>query len=73
MTRQRYIPQDNQWIDFPDFDRLEFLNAVYSDVGERFPLMIRNDGHVILDTDDLPAGVSENDVKQAIRDNHPHR
>lgn len=73
MTRQKYIPIDNKWIAFVEFDTQQFGEAVYSDLGARFPLSINNDGTVLLDPDDLPAGVSENDAKQAIRDNHPHR
>lgn len=73
MARERFIPQNNKWISYAKFDRETFSEAVYSQVGVRFPMVIRSDGHVIIDTSDLPSGVTENEVKQAIRDNHPHR
>lgn len=73
MTRERYIPQDNQWVPFEKFDREAFHEAVYQQVGARFPLQTDSRGHTIIETDDLPDGVTENDVKQAVRDNHPHR
>ena len=73
MTRERYIPEDNQWVDFPEFESTAFVEAVYEEVGERFSLTVQSNGRVLLDAGDLPDGVSETDVKQAVRDNHPHR
>lgn len=70
--REKYIPQDNQWISFGEFDRRDVSEGIYASVGSRFP--IEWDGEEpIIDFDNLPEGVSENDVKQAVRDNHPHR
>lgn len=73
MTRQRYIPQDNQWVDYAEFDTRKFHEAVYAQVGARFPLQTDSRGHTVFDPADLPDGVTENEVKQAVRDNHPHR
>lgn len=73
MTNQKYVPQDNQWIAFNEFDSAAFAAAVYDQAGGSGYLSVNADGTVEFDPDDLPTGVSENDVKQAVRDNHPHR
>jgi len=73
MTREKYIPYDNQWISSDEFDRQAFAENVYQEVGERFPLTVNKYGTVLLQLDDIPDGVSENDVKNAIKDHHPHR
>lgn len=71
MVKERYNPIDNQWQSWDDFKPEDVANAVYQQVGARFPIEWDPDGRPIVDWSDLPAGVKENDVKQAIRDNHP--
>lgn len=73
MVRERYVPRDNQWVSYPEADWRAFIAAVESQVGAEVPLSIQPDGSVILDAANLPSGVTENDVKNAIKDNHPHR
>jgi hypothetical protein len=73
MPRERYIPADNQWINYPKADWDAFLKDVEGQVGQSVPMSILPSGEIVLDTANLPNGVSENDAKQAIRDNHPHR
>lgn len=73
MARERYIPSDNQWLNYPQADWGTFVEAVNSEVGSTVPMSIQPSGEVIIDFDNLPDGVSENDAKQAVRDNHPHR
>lgn len=72
MARERYIPEDNQWIAFGEFRQSEISEAIYDDLGVRFPITWDGD-RVVIDFDNLPDGLSENDVKQAVRDHHPHR
>lgn len=73
MPRERYDPHDNQWNPYPEADWDAFFQAVHADIGTKMKLSVTSDGMVVLDTDDIPPGVTENQVKQAIRDNHPFR
>ena len=75
MTTERYIPQNNDWVDSEDFNQLEVAQAVREQVGERFPIKFNGpqNAHVIIDFDALPDSVNETEVKQAVQDNHPHR
>lgn len=73
MARERYYPRDNQWTAQGEFDTQEFADAIEADVGATVPLSIKPDGTVIVDFDALDSSVKVSSVKQAIRDNHPHR
>ncbi len=73
MARERYIPSDNQWLTYPDADWEQFVENVNGQVGGTVPMSIQPTGEVVIDFESLPPGVSENDAKQAVRDNHPHR
>ena len=71
MAREIYKPADNQWVSYEPVTDAH-IDAIYDDVGERFPISWV-DGEPVIDFDDLPDGVDESDVKQAVRDHHPRR
>lgn len=72
MAREKYLPRDNAWVAYTEFDRQQVAQDIYQQAGGTFP--IKWDGaDPVVDFNELPVGVSENDAKQAVRDNHPHR
>lgn len=73
MARERYIPADNQWLQYPEADWEAFTDAVAAELGETVPMSIQPTGEVVVNFEALPPSLSESDVKQAVRDHHPHR
>lgn len=70
MTRERYNPNSDSWEDASGGRRTVFDKAddIYAQVGVNFEIRwVEGEPHV--DFGDLPGGVSESDVRQAIRDN----
>lgn len=72
MRKERYKPADNQWIAHSEIDVMAVADAIHDDIGAKFPITWV-DGEPIIDFDDLPEGVKENQVKNAVRNHHPWR
>lgn len=70
MVRERYKPEDNKFISYSEVDTAAVAELIYDEVGARFQITW-SDGEPVVDSDNLPDGVSMNDVKNAIKNNHP--
>jgi hypothetical protein len=70
MARERYNPQDNKFVSYDKVNAKGVAEDIYAQVGAEFPLQWV-DGEPVVDSNDLPDGVTMSDVRQAVKDNHP--
>lgn len=68
--KRQFDPSTGQWSQRDDVSVREIADAVYEDVGQRFRIEWK-DGLPIIDFNNLPDDVSEQEVRDAIRNNVP--
>jgi hypothetical protein len=70
MTQEKYDLNKRNWVNWEDINAEEIASGVYSDLGAQFPIKWEGKEPVV-DSADLPDGISLNDVKNAMKNNHP--
>lgn len=68
MSRERYNPNNDTWSNSNGATPYEMAEAIYQQVGARFHIRWKR-GKPSVDFNNLPDGVTEQDVRQAISDN----
>jgi hypothetical protein len=73
MTQKSYDFETNNLVDEPAVDPGVVADRIYGRLGATFPIkwVGRDNAVPIVDTDDLPEGVTESELENAIQNSHP--
>lgn len=70
MSKEKYSRSNGQWQAYSERSTADMAADIYEQVGERFHIVWEDEAPVI-DFNNLPEGVTESEVRQAVKDNVP--